>query len=102
MSPTSAATVPATTRCCSARRNTSLMATFGGAFSLACLISAIMTDMWTYTEEGISPPGLSRAAKKQNFDASIPESSAAVTSPGEPKFQGHSTTVQRREILFKL
>ncbi len=86
MSPTSAATVPATKKCCSARRNTSLMAAFGGAFSLACLISAIMTDMWTYTEEGISAPGLARTSKKQSYDPSVPEqsSSAAVTSPGNP------------------
>jgi hypothetical protein len=33
--------------------------------SQACLMSAVLTDMWTYTEEGISPPDLSRAAKKQ-------------------------------------
>jgi len=79
------ATVSKTTRCCSSKQKTSLMAAFGGALSLACLISAIMTDMWTYTEEGISPPGLSRAIKKQNYDGSIAEhsSSAAVTSPGK-------------------
>ncbi len=58
------------------RENSSLLAALGGALSLACLVSAVMTDMWTYTEEGILAPGLSRAAKKQNFDGSVLEHSA--------------------------
>ena len=45
-------------------------------------MSAVMTDMWTYTEEGISPPDLSRAAKKQNIDGSVPEHSSASLTGG--------------------
>ena len=45
-------------------------------------MSAVMTDMWTYTEEGITAPDLSRAAKKQNFDGSIPEQSSASVTGG--------------------
>ncbi len=86
MSPTPASSIPAATGCCSPRcqkQNASLLAALGGALSLACLISAVMTDMWTYTEEGIMAPGLSRA-KKQNFEGFQPEhSSSAVTSRGK-------------------
>jgi len=85
MSPTSTTPNPSPTGYCSPRcqkQNASLLAALGGALSLACLLSAIMTDMWTYTEEGITAPGLSRT-RKQNFDGSLPEhSSSAVTSRG--------------------
>jgi hypothetical protein len=88
MSPTPAS-IPAATGCCSPKcqkQNASLLAALGGALSLACLISAVMTDMWTYTEEGIMAPGLSRA-KKQNLEGSPPEhSSSAVTSRGQITF----------------
>ena len=71
--------------CCSPkcrRENGSLLAALGGALSLACLVSAVMTDMWTYTEEGILAPGLSRAAKKQNFDGSVLEQSSVPETGG--------------------
>ena len=78
-------TPPASSSCCSPRcrrENSSLLAALAGALSLACLMSAVMTDMWTYTEEGISPPDLSRAAKKQNFDGSVPDHSSASLTGG--------------------
>ena len=76
---------PPSSSCCSPRcrrENSSLLAALAGALSLACLMSAVMTDMWTYTEEGISPPDLSRAAKKQNIDGSVPEHSSASLTGG--------------------
>jgi hypothetical protein len=78
---------PPTSSCCSPRcrrENSSLLAALAGALSLACLMSAVMTDMWTYTEEGITPPELSRAAKKQNFDGSDPEHSSVSVTGGRP------------------